>query len=83
MYYNYSKVRSAAGDPAPRFSSPNSLVARARGRGRAAGNGARSRAIPASVQPRQPITVWSIRRRAVLRGLSFPSRMRGAADHWD
>jgi hypothetical protein len=80
MYYNYSKVRSIR----PRGFRPQTpWMARARGRGRAAGNGARSRAIPASVQPRQPITVWSIRRRAVLRGLSFPSRMRGAADHWD
>ena len=35
MYYNYIKVRSAVGYPAPRFSSPNSLDgARARPRAR-------------------------------------------------
>ena len=65
----------------PRSSSP--APGERAPRAAAAPNGARSRAIPAAVQPRQPITVWSIRRRAVLRGLSFPSRMRGAADHWD
>ena len=39
--------------------------------------------ITAAVQPRQSIAVWAIRRRPVLRGHSFPSRMRDAADNWD
>ena len=64
------------------FFPPPRALAKLRARATWSTNGG-SLPITAAVQPRQSIAVWAIRRRPVLRGHSFPSRMRDAADNWD